>query len=265
MGGPPPFFFMRLDEEKAARKYPDRVLIAKLIKLSLAYKLYFALLAVSVVARIATSILTPFVMKFLVDSAVAANLGALAHWSLVFLGLTAASLVAGFVGDYSSSYLANRITYDLRSRMYQHLYRVSLAAVAEEPVGRIVSRITNDVDTIGFAAAAGLINVVADFITIGGAALMMWALSPHLSLVAYAMIPLVAAANAVVLRRARRAYRETRRKIAEVTSRISQDVAGAAVVQAFSYRRSRNIEEFRRINEENLRANVQAAAATSSM
>ncbi|MEM0226945.1 MAG: ABC transporter ATP-binding protein [Thermofilaceae archaeon] len=265
MGGPPPFFFMRLDEEKAARKYPDRVLIAKLVKLSLAYKLYFALLAASVVARIATSILTPFVMKFLVDSAVAANLGALAHWSLVFLGLTAAGLVAGFVGDYSSSYLANRITYDLRNRMYQHLHRVSLAAVAEEPVGRIVSRITNDVDTIGFAAAAGLINVVADFITIGGAALMMWALSPHLSLVAYAMIPLVAAANAVVLRRARRAYRETRRKIAEVTSRISQDVAGAAVVQAFSYRRSRNIEEFRRINEENLRANVQAAAATSSM
>ncbi|MEM0308480.1 MAG: hypothetical protein QXO64_06015, partial [Thermofilaceae archaeon] len=61
MGGPPPFFFMRLDEEKAARKYPDRVLIAKLVKLSLAYKLYFALLAASVVARIATSILTPFV------------------------------------------------------------------------------------------------------------------------------------------------------------------------------------------------------------
>jgi len=68
-----------------------------------------------------------------------------------------------------------------------------------------------------------------------------------------------------VLRRARRAYRETRKKIAEVTSRISQDVAGAAVVQAFSFRRQRNVEEFRRINEENLRANVQAEAASSSM
>jgi len=257
--------FMRLDEEKAARKYPDRVLLAKLVKLAASYRLYFAALAAAVLLRVALSMLNPYVTKFLVDSAVSGNLPALAYWSGVFLAIVGAGLVSGFAGDYSSSYLANRVTYDLRSRMYQHLYRVHLSAVAEEPVGRIVSRITNDVDTIGFVAATGLINVVADVLTIGGAMLMMWSLSPQLSLVAYAMLPLIIAANLVVLRRARRAYRETRKKIAEVTSRISQDVAGAAVVQAFSFRRQRNVEEFRRINEENLRANVQAEAATSSM
>jgi len=258
-------FFMRLDEEKAARKYPDRVLIAKLVKLAASYRLYFAVLAATVFSRVALSMLNPYVTKFLIDSAVSGNLPALAFWSGVFLILIAAGLVVGFAGDYSSSYLANKVMYDLRSRMYQHLYRVHLSAVAEEPVGRIVSRITNDVDTIGFVAATGLINTLADVLTIGGAMLMMWSLSPQLSLVAYAMLPLIVVANLVVLRRARRAYRETRRKIAEVTSRISQDVAGAAVVQAFSFRRQRNVEEFRRINEENLRANVQAEAASSSM
>jgi ATP-binding cassette subfamily B protein len=258
-------FFMRLDEEKAARKYPDRVLIVKLVKLAASYRLYFAVLAATVFSRVALSMFNPYVTKFLIDSAVSGNLPALAFWSSVFLILIAAGLVVGFAGDYSSSYLANRVMYDLRSRMYQHLYRVHLSAVAEEPVGRIVSRITNDVDTIGFVAATGLINTLADVLTIGGAMLMMWSLSPQLSLVAYAMLPLIAVANLVVLRRARRAYRETRRKIAEVTSRISQDVAGAAVVQAFSFRRQRNVEEFRRINEENLRANVQAEAASSSM
>jgi len=263
--GAPYMIFMRLDEEKAARKYPDRVLLAKLVKLAASYRLYFAALAAAVLLRVALSMLNPYVTKFLVDSAVSGNLPALAYWSGVFLAIVGAGLVSGFAGDYSSSYLANRVTYDLRSRMYQHLYRVHLSAVAEEPVGRIVSRITNDVDTIGFVAATGLINVVADVLTIGGAMLMMWSLSPQLSLVAYAMLPLIIAANLVVLRRARRAYRETRKKIAEVTSRISQDVAGAAVVQAFSFRRQRNVEEFRRINEENLRANVQAEAATSSM
>jgi ATP-binding cassette subfamily B protein len=258
-------FFMRLDEEKAARKYPDRVLLAKLVKLAASYRLYFAVLAATVFSRVALSMFNPYVTKFLIDSAVSGNLPALAFWSGVFLILIAAGLVVGFAGDYSSSYLANRVMYDLRSRMYQHLYRVHLSAVAEEPVGRIVSRITNDVDTIGFVAATGLVNLLADVLTIGGAMLMMWSLSPQLSLVAYAMLPLIVVANLVVLRRARRAYRETRRKIAEVTSRISQDVAGAAVVQAFSFRRQRNVEEFRRINEENLRANVQAEAASSSM
>jgi len=265
MGAPPPMFFMRLDEEKVARKYPDRVLIAKLVKLAASYRFYFAVLAVTVLLRVVFSMLNPYVTKFLIDSAVSGNLSALAYWSAALLALTVASLVVSFAGDYSSSYLANRVMYDLRSRMYHHLYRVQLSAVAEEPVGRIVSRITNDVDTIGFVAATGLINTLADVLTIGGAMFMMWSLSPQLSLIAYALLPLIVVANLVVLRRARRAYRETRRKIAEVTSRISQDVAGAAVVQAFSFRRQRNVEEFRRINEENLRANVQAEAASSSM
>jgi len=265
MGAPPPMFFMRLDEEKVARKYPDRVLIAKLVKLAASYRFYFAVLAVTVLFRVVFSMLNPYVTKFLIDSAVSGNLSALAYWSAALLALTVASLVVSFAGDYSSSYLANRVMYDLRSRMYHHLYRVQLSAVAEEPVGRIVSRITNDVDTIGFVAATGLINTLADVLTIGGAMFMMWSLSPQLSLIAYALLPLIVVANLVVLRRARRAYRETRRKIAEVTSRISQDVAGAAVVQAFSFRRQRNVEEFRRINEENLRANVQAEAASSSM
>jgi len=265
MGAPPPFFFMRLDEEKVARKYPDRVLIAKLVKLAASYRFHFAVLTATVLLRVVFSMINPYVTKFLVDNAVSGNLSALAYWSAALLALIVAQLVAGFAGDYSSSYLANRVMYDLRTRMYQHLYRVQLSAVAEEPVGRIVSRITNDVDTIGFVAATGLINTLADVLTIGGAMLMMYSLSPQLSLIAYALLPLIAVANLVVVRRARRAYRETRKKIAEVTSRISQDVAGAAVVQAFSFRRQKNVEEFRRINEENLRANVQAEAASSSM
>lgn len=265
MGGPPFFMMMRVDEEKVARKYPDRVLIAKLLKLSVRYRFYFTVLVLSVLFRIVFSTITPFVTKFLIDGAASGSLTALTYWSAVLLAVTVASLVTNFAGDYSSSYIANNVVYDLRNKMYHHLHKVQLGAVAEEPVGRIVSRMTNDVDTIGFAAAGGLINTVADILTIAGAMVMMWSLSPHLSLVAYAMLPLTAFANLVVIKRARRAFRETRRKIAEVTSRISQDVAGAAVVQAFSYRRGRNVEEFRRVNEENLRANVQAAAATSSM
>ncbi|RLF06732.1 MAG: ABC transporter ATP-binding protein [Thermoprotei archaeon] len=254
-----------LAEEEAERKYPDRVLIAKLIKLALSYKLYFIALAIATFARIGLNVLMPYTVKFLVDSIVSGNLSSLAYWSVVFLALALGSLIMGFVNSYSSSYLGNKVMYDLRNEMYRHLHRVRLQEVAGEPVGKIVSRITNDVDTIGNVATSGLLDTIGDVITIGGAMLMMWSLSPQLSLVCYMLIPLMALANAAVISKARKAYRETRRKIAEVTSRISQDVAGASVVQAFSYRKRRNVEEFRRINEENMRANVQAAAITSSM
>ncbi|RLE98083.1 MAG: ABC transporter ATP-binding protein [Thermoprotei archaeon] len=258
-------FHRLLAEEEAERRYPDRVLIAKLLKLALSYRLYFIALAVATLARIGLNVLNPYVVKFVIDSVVSGNLSSLAYWSAVFLGLALASLIMGFVSSYSSSYLGNKVMYDLRNKMYRHIHRVKLQEVAGEPVGRIVSRITNDVDTIGNVATSGLLDTVGDVITIGGAMFMMWSLSPQLSLVCYMLIPLMVLVNVFVISKARRAYRETRKKIAEVTSRISQDVAGASVVQAFSYRKRKNVEEFRRINEENMRANVQAAAITSSM
>ena len=258
-------FHRLLAEEEAERRYPDRVLIAKLLKLALSYRLYFIALAVATLARIGLNVLNPYVVKFVIDSVVSGNLSSLAYWSAVFLGLALASLIMGFVSSYSSSYLSNKVMYDLRNKMYRHIHRVKLQEVAGEPVGKIVSRITNDVDTIGNVATSGLLDTVGDVITIGGAMFMMWSLSPQLSLVCYMLIPLMVLVNVFVISKARRAYRETRKKIAEVTSRISQDVAGASVVQAFSYRKRKNVEEFRRINEENMRANVQAAAITSSM
>ena len=254
-----------LSEEEAERKYPDRVLICRLLKLALRYKRYFAALVVTTSIRIVLSIYVPYTTKFLIDSALAKDIASLAFWSLAFLILALSNWAVGFVSSYSTSYLGSRLMYDLRNSMYRHLHRVKLSVVVGEPVGKLVSRLTNDVDTVGNVATSGLLETIADVITIGGAMFMMWSLSPQLSLVCYLLIPLTIVANAYFIRKAREAYRETRRRIAEVTSRISQDIAGASVVQAFSFRRRRNIEEFRRINEENLRANVHAAMITSSL
>ncbi|MEM3615877.1 MAG: ABC transporter ATP-binding protein [Candidatus Methanomethylicia archaeon] len=260
-------FWFRVDEEKAdrERKYPDRILISKLIKLSLKYKLYFSLMAISIFVRIIFSIASPFIIKYLVDSAVSRDLITLTYWSIIYLSLTLMNLTTNAIGDYSSSYLTSKVMYDLRCEMYKHLHKVKLDRISEETVGKIVSRIMNDVDTIGNIATTGLLNMIADIITIIGAIVMMWNLSPQLSLVIYILIPMIIGINYIIIRRARRAYRETRKKIAEVTSRISQDVSGAQVIQAFSFRRQRNIQEFRRISEENLRANVQAEAVSSTM
>ncbi|RLE84773.1 MAG: hypothetical protein DRJ67_10025, partial [Thermoprotei archaeon] len=188
-----------LAEEEAERRYPDRVLIAKLLKLALSYRLYFIALAVATLARIGLNVLNPYVVKFVIDSVVSGNLSSLAYWSAVFLGLALASLIMGFVSSYSSSYLGNKVMYDLRNKMYRHIHRVKLQEVAGEPVGRIVSRITNDVDTIGNVATSGLLDTVGDVITIGGAMFMMWSLSPQLSLVCYMLIPLMVLVNVFVI------------------------------------------------------------------
>lgn len=260
-------FWFRFDEEKTERerRYPDRVLIGRLIRLSLKYKLYFTLMIISIFVRIVFSILSPFIMKYLVDSVIIGDVMTLMYWTTIFLTLTLVSLTANYMGDYSSSYLMGRIMYDLRCKMYNHLHKVKLERITEEPSGKIVSRIMNDVDTIGGMATMGLLNMIADVITLTGALVMMWSLSPNLSLIVYVLIPLIIIVNYVIIGKARRAYRETRKKIAEITSRVSQDVSGAAVIQAFSFRRQRNIEEFRRISEESLRANVQAEAVSSAM
>lgn len=264
MGGPP-IFRMLGEESKEERRYPDRVLIARLLKMAVSYRLYFASLVVVMLLRIGLNMLNPYVVRNLIDSVVALNFDSLKSWSLAFLGIALAGWLAGYVNMYATSYLGSRIMFELREKMYRHLYRVQLQHVSKEPVGRIVSRFTNDIDTLGNVATSGFLDIVGDVLTISGAIVFMWVLSPQLSLVCYTLIPLMAAVNYILIRRSREAYRLTRQKIAEVTSRISQDVSGADVVQSFSFRRRRNIEEFRRINEENLRANVQATAITSAM
>jgi len=257
--------YLREEEEKFERKISERELLKRLLRLISPYKhlIIFAIL-LSLVS-IGTSIIMPYLTKSLADSIIEKNLEKLKNVSLIFLIIVIIRLTSRASYSYTVSWISNKVMYDIRCKMFNHLQKLKLSYFSKQPVGNIVSRITNDVSSIGNVTTSGAIELINEIVTLAGAIFMMFKLSFELTLIALLMIPLISLTSYIFALRARRAYRKTRKKIAEVTSRIEQDVAGATVLQTFVQRKTANIKEFRKLTRETLQVNLEATKAIASI
>ncbi len=246
-------------EEQRKRKLSDKELLMWFFKLIKPYIPYLILILILSLIRLLTSLLYPYLTKYIIDSIVNGNVDSLMFFLTLFMGVISVMCIAGFSRIYAIAYVANKFLYDLRYRMFVHLYRLKLDYFSKEETGSIVSRIINDVNTIGSSIASGIIDLVIDLISLGGAIFLMYSLSPDLTIVLLSLIPLILISTYVFARRARKAYSKTRRKIAEITGKITQDIEGAKVIQAFPQRKQFNLEEFKRIARETFEAYIEAA------
>jgi len=246
-------------EEQRKRKLSDKELLMWFFKLIKPYIPYLILILILSLIRLLTSLLYPYLTKYIIDSIVNGNVDSLMFFLTLFMGVISVMCIAGFGRIYAIAYVANKFLYDLRYRMFVHLYRLKLDYFSKEETGSIVSRIINDVNTIGSSIASGIIDLVIDLISLGGAIFLMYSLSPDLTIVLLSLIPLILISTYVFARRARKAYSKTRRKIAEITGKITQDIEGAKVIQAFPQRKQFNLEEFKRIARETFEAYIEAA------
>jgi ATP-binding cassette subfamily B multidrug efflux pump len=155
------------------------------------------------------------------------------------------------------SYLLNlagqRVMHDLRRRLFTHLLRQDAAFFDRNPVGRLMTRLLNDVEAISEAFAGGLFAVVGDVITLTGVVIVMLWLDWRLALVTFALTPLLVVGGAYFRRRARAAYREVRRRLARLNAFLQESLLGMAVIQLFA-RERQEAESFRRLNADYRRA-----------
>jgi ATP-binding cassette subfamily B protein len=143
---------------------------------------------------------------------------------------------------------------DLRRHIFLFLQRAALSFFDRTPVGRLVTRVTNDVDAVGELFASGVLNAVGDILSLVGIVAMMLALDVRLSLIAFAALPVVGLVANFVRKRSRQAYREIRTKTARLNSFLNEQVSGIAVVQAYA-REEAMAAEFDGINEAYREAN----------
>jgi len=259
--------FRRLAELEEGEKIDisQREVFKALLGFIKPYKFRVLLLAAAIFSGIFVNLAIPLVTKFLIDSILRADISMLIIYSVIFLGVVSVNLMLSFSQSYLNSWIGQTLIHDIRDKMYWHLLRIKQRYFSGQDTGRLVSRLTNDVDTIGNAFTSGLIDTLANVFQLFGAIFIMFKLSIELSLIVLLLIPLILLSSWIFAKRARKAFRESRKKIAEVTSKIEQNVSGAKVVQAFSYRKKINIESFSRINRENLEINVQATKVVSSI
>ena len=162
------------------------------------------------------------------------------------------------VGAIGQSVLAS-----LRARIFERLQHLPLAYFDRRPVGDLMSRVTNDVDTLNQLLSQGLTQLLGSLFSLFGIVIAMLVLDFRLALVCLTIIPAILLITSFFARRARKAFRETRETVGKVTAGLQEEIVGVREAQAFN-RTEANIERFRARNAANRAANVQAVAITSA-
>jgi len=195
----------------------------------------FALLVVRVGAELAG----PLILKKAIDGPLAqGDYPALALYAALFFAAAAGTGLFEFLYSWTTKYVGQKIILDLRMKLFTHLQRLSLSFFDRNPVGRLIVRITNDVENLNELFTSGLVAFFSDIFLLAGVIAMMFLLNVKLALVTLATAPVIFALTMVFRTKARDRYREMRRHIARLNSYLNESIQGMRTVQMFGRERA---------------------------
>jgi ATP-binding cassette subfamily B protein len=216
-------------------------------------------------AATATSIAGPLVIRLAIDRGIAASppdFGQVELWVGVFVVVTLASWATSSVQTYLTAWVGTRILADLRIGLFAHIQRLDLGFFERNRAGVVISRLTNDIEALVNAVVDGPTTLVQNTIVLIGSAGVLVYVNWKLAIATLTVFPGMAIGTAIFRYYSGRAYRETRRRLAEVTGQLQEDISGVRVVQAFR-REGTNYDRFVDINDRYRAANVTTVNASA--
>jgi ATP-binding cassette subfamily B protein len=179
---------------------------------------------------------------------------------LLYLGVLAGSFLAEFGQMYLMQYTGQLAMFDLRRQLMEHLQRLDLGFYDRNPVGRLVTRVTTDVDVLNDLFASGLVTILGDVLVLSFIVAIMFRLSPRLTLIMLAAMPLVILVTMIFRRTVTQSYRRIRVAIARINAYLQEHITGIVVLQLFN-RERRSLQEFDVVNREHMNAYKNAITA----
>jgi ATP-binding cassette subfamily B protein/subfamily B ATP-binding cassette protein MsbA len=251
------------DDEILGKAYDPHIVRRLLTYLRPYRRNILAALTLMTVAT-AANVSGPYWIKVALDNGIAAkNYTALGQAVLFYLLASGVMWIGTFLRVRIMAVTGQSIIYDLRRQLFDHLQALSLGFFSRYAVGRLVSRMVNDVSVLREMIVWAVIAVVRDFFDLIGITLAMFALNWQLSLLSFLVLPLIAVATEIFRRRARESYRRVRSAVGWVNAVLSENIQGVRVVQSFS-REDHNLRVFAdEVNGNHLRVNNYAAFITS--
>jgi ABC-type multidrug transport system fused ATPase/permease subunit len=245
------------DDEILGRVY-DSSMMRRLGEYVSRVKGHLTLGAFGVILRTAGSLVTPLLVAAATNRIVTGNLNGLTVAVLMYLGVLLVIWGAQYLETLHLSYAGQGILYQLRTRMFGHLQELSLSFFDRNKVGKIMSRVQNDVDQLQTLVTTDFINVAVNFITLIGIAVIMFVVNWKLALLSLSTIPVLVMVMIVWQTYARQAFVQARKTIAVVNDNLQESISGVRVTQGLS-REKVNIKQFDAVNKANLDANKRAA------
>jgi ATP-binding cassette subfamily B protein len=247
----------KFHEEEALGKTYDFRIARRLFGYLRPYWLTLLPALVTTLALTVLGSLSPKIWQYAIDHYITPQNYAGLRWiSLLLLGVLAARLACSYVQDVLLNTIGQRVMYDLRTEIYRKLQRQEVAYYDRTPVGRIMTRLTSDVDALNELFTAGISDLFGDLVTILVIIVMMTAMDWRLTLVSLVVVPLLFAATNWFRVHARRGFDLVRTKTARVNAFLQEHLSGAQTVQLFNAE-ARAQGKFHDINDDLRNANVQ--------
>jgi ATP-binding cassette subfamily B protein len=238
----------------------DRRLLARLLAYLKPHRWLVAAALALLLIHAGLAVVGPALTQRALDVAVpAGDAGALTRYALILL----AALVASFLVDYAQILLTTRIGQrvmsDLRTEIFRHLQRLSVPYFDRHPVGRLMTRVTSDVETLNELFSSGVVNVFGDLFTLAAITTMMLVIDWRLALVAFLVLPAMWVVVTAFRRRIRESFREIRARVARLNSYLQEHLSGVEVVQLFG-RERQAAAGFDEVNRGHLAAHLRSIA-----
>ena len=198
----------------------------------------------------------PYLTKLAIDRHImTGNLNGLEEIVILCLVLLSRSFVLEYIETYTMQMMGQRIMYDLRTQIYSHLQALDVQFYDRNPVGRLMTRVTTDVDALNDLFASGVIAVFRDVFTLLGIMVILLVMDWRLALVAFSVLPLIAAVTHWFRKHARESYRRVRGWIARINSTLQESITGMTTIQLFR-QEQRSFDKFEDLNKSHRDANV---------
>lgn len=172
---------------------------------------------------------------------------------IIFLPTVLLTFVLQFAQTFAMQLVGQRVMYDLRKQVFEHLQRLQMGFFDRNPVGRLVTRVTTDIDVLNDLFASGVVAVFGDFFTLVSIMVVMLNLDWRLALLTFAVLPLIVLVTALFRKAVRESYRRLRLAIARINAYLQEHITGMSVLQLFN-REQRSFDEFEKINGAYLKA-----------
>jgi len=244
------------NSEDLRDRYKDLILFKRVL---IHLKPYSGLVSLTVLLLLAVSILNltgPYLTKIVIDDHIKeGNINGLDVIAAIYFAVLIFSFIFQFFQTYLMQYIGQKVMFDLRSQVFSHLHKMSFAYFDKNPIGKMITRVVNDVEVLNEMLTSGLILIFSDLFTLFGIFFVMLYLDWKLTLVVCIIFPFLATATRAYRVRARDALRKNRAHVSELNSYTEENLSGMDTVQCFNSEKN-NFRFFFSINNERLKEDL---------
>lgn len=245
-------------EDEVLGKAYDARLMKRLLRYVKPYRYYIIIAILLNILTAALEPLRPYLTKIAVDNYIAKNdyKGLINIIALILLSLILQAVIA-YVMQFATKLMGQKTLFDLRMEIFEHLQKLSLRFFDRTPIGRLVTRVTNDVEALSELFSSGIIMIFIDIFIIVWIFIFMIIMDLNLALVTMSVIPVLIYATFLFRKKVRQNYRDVRYHLARLNSYMQEHISGMNIVQIFN-KEENEFERFKKINEEYKKANIQS-------